>query len=144
MGMLYITLGVFQYFQIFLSSTIYIDIYKGLYISPGSFVLFSAGLFTVLLVYIKEDAIETRKIIYAILASNIIVAILQLMFGWNLNRPGILNILNVPAEIFYINAKTTIIGTLLLFADAILIIVLFEFISHRLKNLFFRVKSNHN
>lgn len=113
--------------------------YNGFYVSPGSFVLFSSGLFAILIVYIKEDAIETRKIVYALLASNIVVTLLQFIFGWNLRSPGVNNLLNVPPELFYINAKITIIGTMLLFADSILIIFVFEFISRHVGKIFFRV-----
>ena len=60
---LYITLGVFQPVQTILAATVYVEILPGLIISPGSVIMFTATLFVILLVYIFEDATETRKAI---------------------------------------------------------------------------------
>jgi len=64
---LYITLGVFQPIQVFLASSIYAEILPGVVVSPGSVIMFTASLFAILLVYIREDALEARKAIYGIM-----------------------------------------------------------------------------
>ena len=46
---LYVTLGVFQPIQVFLASSIYVEIFPGMIISPGSAVMFTASLFAILL-----------------------------------------------------------------------------------------------
>ena len=67
LSLLFTTLGVFQYMQVFLVNALYFEIASGIIVSSGSAVLFTGSLFTILLVYIKEDALKARKIIYAIL-----------------------------------------------------------------------------
>ena len=49
-ALLYITLGTFQYLQAVLASFLYFEIFPGLFVSPGSAVLFNASLFAVLLI----------------------------------------------------------------------------------------------
>ena len=61
-GFLFTSLGLFQFIQVFLASTLYFEISEYLVVSPGSSILFSATLFTVLLIYIKEDATVAPKI----------------------------------------------------------------------------------
>jgi len=139
LSLLYAALGLFQFMQVFLASTIYIEIAKGIFISPGSSVLFAGGLFAVLLVYIKEDTLEIRKIVYALLIANIIMSIMLYSFGWNFYKTNVYNPLNVSTKFFENNAWVLFVGTITLFFDTILIIVLFEFISKAISNLFFRI-----
>lgn len=138
-SLLYAALGLFQYMQVFLASTVYVEIAKGILVSPGSSVLFAGSLFAVLLIYIKEDATETRKIIYALLISNIIISILLFVFGLHFNGTDVYNPLNVSTKFFDYNAWVLLIGTITLFIDAILIIILFEFISKYVSNLLLRI-----
>jgi len=49
---LYVTLGSFQFIQVLLALSIYIEILPGVLVSPGSAVMFTASLFAVLLIYI--------------------------------------------------------------------------------------------
>ncbi len=126
---LYVTLGVFQPIQVLLASSIYVEIRPDLMISPGSTVMFTASLFAVLVVYIFEDAIEARKVIYGIMAANLTMTLLMLVFGAQLNLPGTLNFLGLPQEIFNQGGRVMFVGTIALFADVLLIIFVFEVIS---------------
>ena len=56
LSLLFVTLGIFQYLQVFLTSTLLIEIAPNMVVS-GSFVLFTSSVFTILLIYIKEDAL---------------------------------------------------------------------------------------
>lgn len=138
-SLLYAALGLFQYMQVFLASTVYVEIAKGIIVSPGSSVLFAGSLFAVLLIYIKEDAIETRKIIYALLISNIIMSVLLFVFGLHFSGTDVYNPLNVSTKFFDYNAWILLVGTITLFVDAILIIILFEFISKYVSSLLLRI-----
>ena len=138
-GLLFACLGLFQFMQVFLSSTVYVKIAENLLVSPGSSVLFTATLFAILLIYIKEDASETRKIIYALLITNIAMALLITSFSWSLEDPTTYNPLNVTTILFDNNAWVLLVGTVALFLDALLIIVLYEFISKRLPYLFLNI-----
>lgn len=139
LSLLYTALGLFQYMQTFLASTVYIEVAKGLIVSPGSSVLFAGSLFAVLIVYIKEDAGETRKVIYALLIANVIMSLLLFLFGWQFHKSTIYNPLNVSHKFFDYNAWILFVGTVTLFIDAVLIIILYEFISKYIPILLLRI-----
>lgn len=138
-GLLFAALGVFQYMQVFLANTLYYEVYPGIVISPGSSVLFSVNLFMVLLIYIREDAKILRTLIYALVAANLILSLLQYTFGYHIESALIINPYNLPADLFIINARVLFVGTALLFIDAILVVLLFEYISKISSSLFFRI-----
>ena len=139
LGLLYIALGVFQFLQVFLASSMLIEVVSGIFISSGSMVLFSASLFMVLLVYIREDALEARKIIYALLAANLVTSLLLVVFGWSIDNDVITNLYNLPREFFSDNARILLVGTLIFIFDAFAIIFIYEFISKYIKSLFLRI-----
>jgi PAS domain S-box-containing protein len=139
LGLLFACLGLFQFMQVVLSSTVYYAVTKSILVSPGSSVLFTASLFAILLIYIKEDATETRKIIYALVITNIVMSILLEMISWNIEDSFDYNPLHLSTNFFDNNSWTLLVGTLSLFIDSILIIVIYEFISRHLTNLFVRI-----
>ena len=61
LALLYVTLGAFQYLQSSLAGNLTVEFLPGMGISPGSAIMFSATLFAILLVYLREDATEARK-----------------------------------------------------------------------------------
>lgn len=138
-GILFACLGLFQFMQVFLSSTVYVELAKNFLVSPGSSILFTASLFAILIIYIKEDASETRKIIYALLITNIVMSLLIESFGWNIKESSTYNPFNVSTNLFNNNAWVLFIGTIALFLDSLLIIIIYEFISKRLSSLFFQI-----
>ncbi|MFH1001097.1 MAG: PAS domain S-box protein [Bacteroidota bacterium] len=139
LGLLFTALGVFQYMQVFLSSTIYIEIMPEIFVSPGSMVLFTGSIFAILLIYIREDAQEARKVIYALVAANFAMTLLNLAFGWSVDSAEIKNIYNLPSKFFTQNAYIIISGTVLLFLDTFFIIFIYEFVSKYFKSLFLRI-----
>ncbi|SNR39442.1 ATP-binding protein [Lutibacter flavus] len=138
-GLLFACLGLFQFMQVFLSSTIYVEITDNLLVSPGSSVLFTATLFAILIIYIKEEASETRKIIYALLIVNIIMSLLILIFSWSIEEHSTYNPFNVSTVLFDNNAWALFVGGLALFLDSLLIIIIYEFISRHLSTVFFQI-----
>lgn len=136
---LYAALGLFQYMQVFLASAFYIEVAESVMVSPGSTVLFTGSLFMVLLIYIKEDTQEVRRIIYALLIANILMSILLLLFSWHFNRAEVFSPFGITPGLFTLNARIFLAGTLTLFMDALLIIVLYEWISRMIQSLFFRM-----
>ena len=137
LGILFACLGLFQFMQAFLTSTVYVEIADNIIVSPGSCVLFTATLFAILIIYIKEDASATRKIIYALLIANIVMSFLITSFGWNMTESY--DPENVSVKFFNINSWVLLIGTLVLFIDSILIIIFYELVSKYTKKLFFRI-----
>ena len=139
LGLLFTALGIFQYMQVFLAASLYIEVVPGIFVSPGSAVLFSGSLFAILLIYIREDALEARKVIYAILAANLVLTLLQLVFSWTLEGEGVKNIYNLPKELFTMDARVLLVGSLALFIDSFLVIIVFETISKFISLLYFRI-----
>ncbi len=139
LSLLLITLGVFQFIQIFLTSTLSIEIYSGYQISPGSMVLFTGSLFAILLVYLREHALKARQIIYALVIANGVLGLLLVIFSYLINDVFVNNIYNLPVEFYSQNTKIIFIGTILLLLDGYAIIFLYEFISKYIKWLFLRM-----
>jgi diguanylate cyclase (GGDEF)-like protein len=140
LSLLYIALGVFQFLQTQLALSIYVEVYPGILISPGSAVLFTANLFAILLVYIREDAVEARKLCYGILAANLITSLLSYLFSLAMKSEFTLNLFNLPIELYQQNARIMIVGVVILALDVLLIIVSYETLSTLFKTaLFLRI-----
>lgn len=136
---LYTTVGVFYYLATLVAGTTFVKIAPGLLMSPGSVVLFPACLFAVLLVYIREDANEARNMIYGLLAANLAASLLGLLVGQHLRGPLSFNPLALPPELFVQSPRLFVVGTLALYADTILIILVYEAISGVVRPLFPRL-----
>ncbi len=139
LGLIFTALGVFQYMQVFLAASLYIEIIPGVLVTPGSMVMFTGSLFAILLIYIREDALEARKVIYALLAANLILSLLQIIFSWAIEGEHVINIYNFPKELFLVNSRVLLVGTLVLFIDAFLVIFIYEAISRFISPLVLRI-----
>lgn len=124
-GAFFCTLGVMHFIETYLASTVYVSLPFGLIASPGSAVLFTGKLMMLLLVYIREDAEVVRQPIYGLLIGNILMVALALVVRQHALVP--------PApgrivDVVFINEMGSLMiwGTLLLFADSILIILVYE------------------
>lgn len=136
---LYVAMGGFQHMQVVLATTVYIEVVPGVTVSPGSVVLFTATLFAVLLVYIHEDAIEARKLIYALVLANMSLAALSMATGLQLQSPATSNSFQLPLEYFVSDVRVIFVGTFCLFIDTILVIVVYEALNHRRFGSFLRI-----
>lgn len=139
MALLYITLGTFQYLQTVLASFLYFEIFPGIFVSPGSAVLFNASLFAVLLLYIREDVAEARKLIYGLVFANLTLTIFLLMVGLHLQGIPGEQISHIPLQVFNFTPRVLIAGTLTLTVDVLLIVIVYEFISRYISGLFLRI-----
>ena len=120
-GTFFCALGVMHFLETYLASILYVPLPFGIIASPGSTVLFTGKLMLLLLVYIREDAMVVRQPIYGLLLGNLLlVALAALMrqhaasghatdFGF-LDQMGALMVW----------------GTLILFVDCIVMILLYE------------------
>ncbi|HVL34335.1 MAG TPA: diguanylate cyclase [Burkholderiales bacterium] len=135
----YTTVGVLYYLATILASTTFVHVAPGFLMSPGSVALFPACVFAVLLVYIREDAKEARSMIYGLLAANVSAALLGLIVVAHLTGPLAVNPLGLPPELFVTSPRLFLFGTLALYADAILIILVYEALSRRIGPLFLRL-----
>lgn len=124
-GAFFCALGVMHFIETYLASVFYMSLPLGIVTSPGSSVLFTGKLMLLLLVYIREDAVVVRQPIYGLLFGNLLmVALAALMRHHTLVTlaPGHI------VDFGFLDEMGTLMvwGTVLLFIDCIMIILLYE------------------
>lgn len=125
---LYVILGANQYFQTIIRTRFNINFFGELSIPVGSSILFSAGLFTILLIYIKEGVRTTQRLILAIVLANLFLTMLAtISFQQELALSG------TASNIFNLNFRFFLVGTIALIVDAFLLVILYEFIYTKIK-----------
>jgi len=124
---LYITLGGFQHLQTLMAATLYIEVFPGVVVTPGSAILFTATLFAVLLVYIREDAAQTRSLIVGIVAANLTISLFIWLATFHMDSDLLIDTGYASEHLLNWSMQAFIIGTATLILDVILIIVLYEF-----------------
>lgn len=124
---LYVTLGGFQHLQTLMAATLYIEVFPGIVVSPGSAVLFTATLFAVLLVYIREDAAQTRSLIVGIVAANLTLSLFIGLATLHMNSNLLVETAYASEHLLHWNMRAFVIGTATLILDVVMIIVLYEF-----------------
>lgn len=133
---LYIVMGGFQYLEASLS--LRVEVSQGWQIYPASTVMFTATLLAVLLVYIKEETREARKLVYGLVLANAGLSLVSMVVSEHVRIPGS----EVPAGLttssLQGNAWVAIVGTGLLLLDAIGIILVYEFVSRYVASTFGR------
>jgi diguanylate cyclase (GGDEF)-like protein len=134
---LYIVMGGFQYLEATLS--LQVSLWPGFSIYPGSSVMFTTNLFAVLLVYLKEDALEARKLVYGLVLANAGLMLVSLLVSAHFVLPGIETTTSMTAGEFINNAKIALVGAALLFIDVLGIILVYEYISRFTSFIFLRI-----
>jgi diguanylate cyclase (GGDEF)-like protein len=132
---LYIVLGGFQFLEAMLS--LKVPVAPGVVINPASTILFTTTLVTVLLIYVKDDAIEARKLVYGLVLANGAVAIVSYIIGLQIGLPGS-QYHSLTSGDFFIASEISVFGTALLFLDVLGIILCYEFVSKFASSLFWR------
>jgi diguanylate cyclase (GGDEF)-like protein len=125
LGVFVCALGSLHFLETYLAAIFYMQAPFGTALSPGSIVLFSGKLVMLLLLYIREDAEAVRQPIYGLLFGNfIIVALIMVMRQHDVVAPLPGQLPDFP----FLNQMGGLMiwGTLLLFVDGILIILLYE------------------
>jgi diguanylate cyclase (GGDEF)-like protein len=135
----YTVLGVVFYTCNFLAAGVYVRVNSNLVVSPGTVAFFPAILFVVLLVYITEDALEARKLIYGLLVTNVFTVLVSPLTALHLTLPGALNSYHLAPDLFALNPRISTVSVIALFVDTILIVILYELISRITSALFLRI-----
>jgi len=130
---LYIVLGGLQYLEATIS--LRVEVIADFPMYPASTVMFPATLVSVLLIYVKEDAPEARKLVYGLVLANAVAAVVALLIGWHLQLPGTAAS-NLRPQDFLGSAWITVVGTSLLFLDVLGIILFYEYFSRYTRGLF--------
>src|ERR1700761_47957 len=124
-GAFFCALGVMHFLETYLASVVYVALPLGIVASPGSTVLFTGKLMLLLLVYIREDAVVVRQPIYGLLIGNLLL----FAFAWLIRHHGADSVLaNRHADFAFLDEMGALMvwGTLILFVDCILMILLYE------------------
>ena len=122
-GAFFCALGVMHFLETYLASVIYVPLPFGIIASPGSTVLFSGKLMLLLLVYIREDAVVVRQPIYGLLLGNLLLFALAALTRLHDAGPS-----SAGPDPGFLNEMGALMvwGTLVLFADCIMMIMLYE------------------
>jgi diguanylate cyclase (GGDEF)-like protein len=123
-GVFVCALGVMHFVETYLAAVFFIRLPFGL-ISPGSTVLFAGKLAMILLLYIKEDAETVRQPIYGLLIGNCLMVLLVGILRLS-PPPEMLAGQSPDLKLLDEMGALMIWGTLLLFLDAIGLILLYE------------------
>ena len=114
-----------HFLETYLAAILYLQLPGGIVISPGSIVLFSGKLVMLLLVYIREDAAAVRQPIYGLLIGNFLMV--ALVFTMRFHDVASRSPTGRSTSGFMDEMGGLMIwGTILLFIDSILIILLYE------------------
>jgi len=132
-----VTVGVLQLFQNLLAATVYVKLAPGVLVGPGSVVVFTANLSMILLVYIREDALEARSLAYGITAANVLAGVLMYLTGVFLEHPWVVNLSGASPSLFKQSLRVSIASTVALALDVIGVILLYEAVSRRVRRSFF-------
>ncbi len=133
---LYIVMGGFQYLEASLS--LKVEVAPGWALYPASTVMFTATLLALLLVYIKEETREARKLVYGLVLANAGLSLVAIIVSEHVRIPGS----DVPAGLttdsLQANAWVGLVGTVLLLFDAIGLILVYEIVSRYTRHMFVR------
>ncbi|MBN8481581.1 MAG: GGDEF domain-containing protein [Xanthomonadales bacterium] len=130
LGVFLTAIGSLHFLETYLAANLYVQVAPGLSLSPGSVVLFSGKFLFILLLYIREDATIARQPIYGLLYGNLLAVLLGLLLARHVVLPGTsgasndLNLLDPMGVLM-------VWGSVLLFVDCLLVILLYERLSRR-------------
>lgn len=133
---LYIVLGGLQFMEATLD--LRAEVAAGLWLRPASAVMFTMTLVTVLVIYVKEDALEARRLLYGLVLANAVASIVSLLVGWHLTLSGSVSSSFSSGHLLN-SAFISIAGTSLLFLDVLGIILAYEFVSRFVRTLLLRL-----
>jgi diguanylate cyclase (GGDEF)-like protein len=124
-GLVFCALGAMHFLETYLAAILYLQLPGAIVISPGSIVLFSGKLAMLLLVYIREDAAAVRQPIYGLLVGNFLMVALVFLMRFHDIAPSVAV---RPPDLRLMDEMGGLMiwGTILLFLDSILVILVYE------------------
>jgi len=122
----YLYIGILQVFTSLMSSFYVLDIGYGIEVGGGS-IVYSAVIWSVMLIYIIERDLATIKmVILGIVAIQFIFLVLYPTYAFLLNFDGASNPLLIPSRLFEISFGIFWIGNLLALFEMVLMVFLLE------------------
>lgn len=133
---LYVLMGGFQ----FLTSVRgpIVPVWEGFAIHPAALVLLPANLLALLVVYLKEDQVEARKLVYGLVVAYAGLTLVTLLIGGHALLPGL------PAESVWApsslaaSARLVMRGSAVLLLDMLGLLALFEALGRSVPGVFLR------
>lgn len=131
-GAFFAALCSLHFLETYVAASVYVELVDGWSLTPGSVVLFSGKLMLILLVYIREDAAVARQPIYGLLLGNFmtLTVISLLRLHGAVDAQPDLHLLQSMGGLM-------IWGTMLLFVDSLVMILLYERLARVLRNAMF-------
>lgn len=131
-GAFFAALCSLHFLETYVAASVYVELVDGWSLTPGSVVLFSGKLMLILLVYIREDAAVARQPIYGLLLGNFmtLAAISLLRLHGAVNAQPDLHLLQNMGGLM-------VWGTMLLFIDSLVMILLYERLARVLRKAMF-------
>jgi PAS domain S-box-containing protein len=126
---LFVSLGALQPVQAVLWSSLNVEVWPGINISPGSLV-FAAILLAVLLVYVREDASVARKLLYGVIGASMAMTIVMLLASVQVETPGTSHLLDIPPQVFSQGAQVSASSTVAFICDVVLLVLIYTY-AHR-------------
>lgn len=117
----YLVVGALQGLQSVAAATLRVPLTDAITVNPGSVIMFPGTLLVILLVYVLEDAGETKRIIYGLLVSSTAVGLLLLSLQAQQDALGIVNTEQLGRA-----ARGLLVGTLVIWVDALTLILAFD------------------
>ena len=126
---LYLVVGAFQYLQLVLAASVRSRCCPASWSSPATAVFFPLTIVVVLLTYIEDDAVETRKVAYGVVIANLAIYALGQVARQHLDLAGINDTLVLPAELREQRRASPWPARSALFVDVVSTVVIFEQVS---------------
>ncbi|MEO8501051.1 MAG: GGDEF domain-containing protein [Vicinamibacteria bacterium] len=123
--------GFLQVLQTALAIGLSLSVFPGVSFSPGSVVVFPATLFAVLLVYVLEDELEARRLIFGSVLANVTMALVIFVSQPFFEGPDVINRLGLDRPGAALLARIVVIGAGLMAVDAFILIRAFEWFGER-------------
>lgn len=136
-GPLFIFLGSIQFFQTILASSVYNVFFESYIFSPGSTVLFTSTLYSIFIIFHTESIKKTRSLIYGLVFSNIIITVISYISLEQAIADKNSGNLIFLQNIFNFDISLFLTGTSLLYIDAMLLIIFYEFLNYKIKGRLF-------
>ncbi|MBP9792791.1 MAG: hypothetical protein KBC56_02205 [Flavobacterium sp.] len=133
-GLLLIFLGTVQFYQTILASSVYNEIFDGILVSPGSAILFTSTLFSILLIFHTEGVKVTRTAIFGVLFSNVLLSILSIITLFQLKIDNHSIFQDYLIEILNFDVTLFLTVTCILLFDLFLIVIIYQFLNLKLKH----------
>ncbi len=123
--------GLFQGLQTGLAVGLNLTVFPGVTVSPGSVVIFPVTLFAILLVYVLEDEVEARRLIYGSFLSNVTLGLLILLSQPLFDPASTAGRIAFSPAAAATLARIVVVGAALMVVDAFILIRAFEWFGEK-------------